>query len=249
MAGEPEKRAELPPSVALAWGRRPASGRGPRPGLSVERIVAAAVRVAEREGLAAVSMSRVAAELGSSPMSLYRHVASKDELLLLMTDLPLEKPPVIDAAADWRDRLSGWAHAYRTLLHRNPWVVRVPISGPPITPNNVAWFEAGLQALAGTALTEDEKVAAVLLVSTHVRSDAQLVGDIEAAGSNSDNAAVLASYGEFLRALIDPEEHPALHRVVQAGVFDAQTTPDDSDFEFGLRTIVNGLETLMDSRS
>src|SRR5215469_11704523 len=76
----------LPAGLEAAWGLRGRPHKGPRPGLSLERIVAAAVRVADAEGLAAVSMSRVAAELGAAPMSLYRYVAAKGELLTLMVD-------------------------------------------------------------------------------------------------------------------------------------------------------------------
>src|SRR6516162_2662775 len=94
---EPD-RADLPDTVAVAWGVRDRPHKGPRPGLSLERIVAAAVRLADAEGLAAVSMSRVAAELGAAPMSLYRHVTAKDELLTLMLDAaygpyPAQPPP------------------------------------------------------------------------------------------------------------------------------------------------------------
>src|SRR5580658_7206567 len=78
--------AGLPGGVAAAWGVRERSHKGPRPALSLSRIVAAAVRVADTEGLDAVSMGRVAAELGAAPMSLYRHVSAKEELLRLMVD-------------------------------------------------------------------------------------------------------------------------------------------------------------------
>src|ERR1700683_2354800 len=76
--------AGLPGSVAAAWGVRERSHKGPRPALSLGRIVAAAVRVADTEGLDAVSMGRVATEVGTAPMSLYRHVSAKEELLTLM---------------------------------------------------------------------------------------------------------------------------------------------------------------------
>ena len=65
---------DLPASIEAAWGLRERPHRGPKPGLSLARIVEAGVQVAEAEGLAAVSMSRVAAELGAAPMSLYRYV-------------------------------------------------------------------------------------------------------------------------------------------------------------------------------
>ena len=98
---------DLPASVAAAWGVRGRPHKGPKPGLSLERIVAAAVQVADAEGLAAVSMSRVAAELGTAPMSLYRYVTAKDELLALMQDAAYGPWPT--GAPDGRRRLAGGA--------------------------------------------------------------------------------------------------------------------------------------------
>jgi AcrR family transcriptional regulator len=86
-AMDDQEATGLPASIEAAWGVRTRPGKGPRPALSLERIVAAAVRVAAVGGLAAVSMGRVAADLGVSTMSLYRYVGSKDELLALMADL------------------------------------------------------------------------------------------------------------------------------------------------------------------
>lgn len=128
----------LPASIETAWGLRERPGKGPRPGLSLERIVAAGVRVAAAEGLAAVSMSRVATDLGASTMSLYRYVAAKDELLTLMMDAAAGPPPadLPRPGETWRDGLSRWAWAYRAILHEHPWIVRIPISGPPAAPNN-----------------------------------------------------------------------------------------------------------------
>src|SRR4051794_12946874 len=77
-------QSQLPPEVAQLWGRRPVVRRGRRPGLGLEEITRAAVRVADAEGLAAVSMARVAQELGNATIALYRHVGGKDELLLLV---------------------------------------------------------------------------------------------------------------------------------------------------------------------
>src|SRR5512133_4294745 len=83
----------LPASIEAAWGVRSRPNKGPRPALSLERIVAAAVRVAATDGLQALSMGRGAADLGVSTMSLYRYVAAQDELLALMADLSFEAPP------------------------------------------------------------------------------------------------------------------------------------------------------------
>ena len=84
-------------------------------------------------------------------MSLYRYVAAKDELLALMVDAALGAPGAPpDADEDWRAGLARWAWTYHDALRRHPWVLRVPISGPPVTPNQVAWLEDGL-ALARPA--------------------------------------------------------------------------------------------------
>src|SRR5262245_35900157 len=100
----------LPASIAAAWGLRERPNKGPRPALSLQRIVAAAVRVAAADGLQAVSMGRVASELGVSTMSLYRYVGAKEELLALMADLTFEAPPARRGPEEsWRDGLARWA--------------------------------------------------------------------------------------------------------------------------------------------
>ena len=88
-----EHGAALPAAVAAAWGVRESPGKGPKPGLSLERIVQAAITIAARDGLGAVSMSRVAADLGASTMSLYRYVSAKDELVKLMVDAGQDPHP------------------------------------------------------------------------------------------------------------------------------------------------------------
>src|SRR5215470_9390724 len=177
---------DLPAGVAAAWGVRDRPHKGPKPGLSLERIVAAAVQVADAEGLAAVSMSRVAAELGTAPMSLYRYVTAKDELLALMVDAaygppPAQPPPGTAPGTGWRAGLSRWAWAMRAAMQRHPWVLHIPIRGLPTLPNEVAWFEEGLRCLQDTGLEENEKASAILLVSGYVRNAAMIDADIEAA--------------------------------------------------------------------
>src|SRR5580692_1854335 len=132
-AGLPGSVAGLPGSVAAAWGVRERPHKGPKPALSLSRIVAAAVRVADTEGLDAVSMGRVAAELGTAPMSLYRHVSAKDELLTLMVDAAWGDSPEPGAPGEsWRAGLSRWAWAMRAQARRHPWVVRIALNSLPI---------------------------------------------------------------------------------------------------------------------
>jgi AcrR family transcriptional regulator len=225
--------------------------KGPRPALSLARIVDAAVRVAAADGLAAVSMSRVAADLGVSTMSLYRYVGSKDELLALMTDLPFEAPPAPRGPEEgWREGLARWAWTERAVLRRNPWVLRIPISGPPITPNAIVWLERGLDCLRGTGLREDEKLSVMLLVTGYVRNQSLLEAEIaaaQAAGVTAPDPELLPSYGRLIARLTDPERFPALHAVIAAGVFD-EPDEGDYDFRFGLERVLDGIEALIEKR-
>jgi AcrR family transcriptional regulator len=241
----------LPASIEAAWGVRERAPKGPRPALSLARIVDAAARVATADGLAAVSMSRVAADLGVSTMSLYRYVASKDELLALMTDLPFEAPPAPRGPEEgWREGLARWAWTERAVLRRNPWVLRIPISGPPITPNAIVWLERGLDCLRGTGLREDEKLSVMLLVTGYVRNQTLLEAEIaaaQAAGVTAPDPELLPSYGRLMARLTDPERFPALHAVIAAGVFD-EPGDGDYDFRFGLERVLDGIEALIDKR-
>ena len=244
----------LPASVAAAWGVRDRPHKGPRPGLSLERIVAAAVQVADAEGLAAVSMSRVATELGTAPMSLYRYVAAKDELLALMVDAaygphPIGPPPETAPGTGWRAGLSRWAWTMRAAMQRHPWVLQIPISGLPTLPNEVAWFEEGLRCLAGTGLAENEKASAILLVSGYVRNAASIDTDVEAAirASGKTPDEWMSSYARTLTQLADPQRFPALTKFIAAGVFD-RADPPEAEFTFGLDRILDGLAALIHAR-
>ena len=240
----------LPASIEAAWGLRERPRKGPKPGLSLERIVAAAIRIAERDGLGSVSMSRVAAELGASAMSLYRYVAAKDELLALMADAAFGPPLAMpDPAAGWREGLSRWAWGTLERMRRHPWVLRIPISGPPITPNQIRWLEQGLQCLRDTGLAEFEKLSVILLVSGYVRNDAIIDADILAAAraSGSEMQEFMPAFARILKRVTDPERFPALTAVLETDVFDVDDDPND-EFTFGLERILDGIEVLVRSR-
>lgn len=239
----------LPASIEAAWGRRGRPTKGPKPGLSLERIVEAAVKIAGADGLAAVSMSRVAADLGASAMSLYRYLAAKEELLALMVDAAAGTPPPTPDEG-WRAGLSRWAWAYRATLYRHPWALRIPISAPPVTPNQVAWLEDGLRSLRETGLTEAEKISVMLLLGGFVRDEATSIADVSAAAraSGSTTQAVMPGYGRLLARLTDAARFPALHAVIASGVFDAEHDPDDG-FSFGLERILDGIDALVRTRT
>jgi AcrR family transcriptional regulator len=244
-----ERGSGLPGPIEAAWGLRGRPVKGPRPGLSLDRIVEAGVKVADAEGLAAVSMGRVAAELSSSAMALYRYVRSKDELLALMVDACAHPLPELDPGAGWRAGLEGWAWAERAMYRRHPWILRVPISGPPALPGQLAWLERGLAALGGTGLEEGEKLSIILLLTGYVRNAGMLEADIGEVLRSGDQSALelMTGYGRVLRRLLDRDRYPALHAVIDAGVFEEEDEPD-YDFIFGLQRVLDGIGALISRR-
>jgi AcrR family transcriptional regulator len=243
--------AALPDSVQLLWGLRDAGGRrGPKPSLQRDEIVAAAIDIADAEGLAAVSMARVAEKVGVSTMALYRYVANKDELLLLMSDAGIDDPPVIAPAtggASWRPRLTAWAHAVRSVWLRRPWLLQIPVTGPPAGPNNMAWLEAGLTALAGTGLSSAERIDVVQVVATYLRGEAWLNLDLLAASTNDPESFGLDYGGPFAR-LLDPERFPELSAVAAEGPFRDIGDPDElaEHDETGLDMLLDGIARRID---
>jgi AcrR family transcriptional regulator len=233
----------VPSSLATAWGLRERPARGPKPSLSLARIVQAGVHLASAEGLAAVSMARVAQELGASTMSLYRYVAAKEELLTLMVDAALGPPPPPDPGEGWRAGLVRWTWGYHERLSAHPWAVRVPIGGPPTTPNQVEWMERALWAMRDTGLSEDEKASVLLLLSGYVRTEATLTVELTMAGFIDDEA--MLGWSRLLRTLTDRDRFPALHALLESGAFD-RADPPQKEFAFGLEVILDGVGALID---
>jgi AcrR family transcriptional regulator len=166
----------LPRALEMLW-RDPAPARRTR-GLSRESIVAAAIELADTDGLGALSMARLAERLGCGTMSLYRHVANKDELVTFMLSAAAGPPPASTDRTDWRGALTDWATGLWDVYHRHPWILPTAAAGPPADPGQLAWLDAGLAALGSTGLAERDKLAAVMAVLHFVRGAAAL--DIEA---------------------------------------------------------------------
>ncbi|WP_327254340.1 TetR/AcrR family transcriptional regulator [Streptomyces sp. NBC_01244] len=251
MANEPEDDGTgLPASLAMAWGLRERPGKGPRPTLTLQRIVDAAVALAATEGMDAVSMGRVAKELGVSTMSLYRYVTAKEELYILMADAGVGAPPAPSGVAGWRELLTEWAYAQRAVLMANSWIVRIPLTGAPVSPNQLAWMERGLAAMTGTALREGEKVSAIILIGGLVRNEATMVADMMDAIVKSGVAPdqVLGRYVRTLRVMTGPDTHPAVTRLLESDAFSGADEPD-FQFRFGLDRILDGLAALISERS
>ncbi|MFD7402962.1 TetR/AcrR family transcriptional regulator C-terminal domain-containing protein [Streptomyces sp. NPDC059866] len=131
----------------VIWARPERTGRGPKPAFTRADIAAAAVRIADAEGLDAVSMRRVAGELGCGTMSLYNYVPRKEDLYELMVDTVSGEHELWEPSGDWRAGMARVAHQTRSLMHRHPWVTRLmsPVYG--FSPNALRYLEHCLACL------------------------------------------------------------------------------------------------------
>ncbi|ONI83544.1 TetR family transcriptional regulator [Saccharothrix sp. ALI-22-I] len=238
----------LPDDIALLWGLREMPRRGRKPSLTITDITRAAIEIADAEGLGAVSMARVAQQLGNSTMALYRHVKSKDELLALMSEAALEMPPEIPADTDWRTGLTLWTNSVRKTLSRHPWYAHIPLNGPPAGPRNLAWLDSALGTLADTPLDEGDKIRIVMGLITFVHGDLRFSVQVME-GFQENPEAFGRSYSQALKVVVDPRKMPALGRLVAAGVFDYDNLYDEQfvedDFAFSLNFYLDGVAAHM----
>lgn len=234
-------------ALELLWAPRDRPRRGPKPGLDLDRIVQAAIAVADREDLQALSMRRVAAELGVGTASLYTYVPGRDELIALMLDtvagystLPHTMP------GNWRAKLEAWAREDWAEFHRHPWVPYV-VSGRLVPgPNALAWYDSALRVLGDTGLSEAEKAAVIDTIDGYVRGLAWAsANSIRAERTTGVSDAIWdARRAAAMAKLVDFERYPALARALVAGV-----SPGSTDtFEIGLQRVLDGIEALIVER-
>jgi AcrR family transcriptional regulator len=242
----------LPRAVALSWGVAERPQRGPKRELSIERIVETAIEIADTEGLAAVSMSKIATTLGFTTMSLYRYVTSKDDVLMLMQDAVCEIPiPPDDEVTDWRAGLREWAGATIHVIRAHPWFSDIPISGMPLMPNNLAVLDWGLRVMQGLPLTEPEKMSTALLLSSYARAVGVVERDVSQAREKAGQPAQRGeAFTEALSELVTDVRFPYLAPLVRSGVYaDSGGEDDQDDFAFGLERILDGIQHYVDARA
>lgn len=237
--------------IELLWGTAAPPSRGPRPTLSVAKIVETAVHIADKDGLAAVSMRRVAEELGFTTMSLYRYVSSKEDLLELMQDAAATPPADLDEMpGNWRDAARWWAAQNVAMFRRHPWFLDIPMTAPPMGPNQVHWMEQLLRALAGTGLSSGEKMGVLTLLSTYALSVGRLEVSFTEGASRTgvDPDEWDSVYTQTLSKVVDPDQLPALAGVLRSGMFDGPDDSPDDNLTFGLEVILDGVESLIERR-
>lgn len=237
-----------PSVVELLWGTGRQPRRGPKPSLSTEAIVGAAIELADAEGMGAVSMQRVAERLGYTKMSLYRYIPGKAELAALMLEAAMGAPPDLAAARShstevpWRAGLRAWAEEIFRRYLAHPWTLELSAGVRPMGPHELGWLEAALGAMAAIPLTGPERLDTVVVLNGHVRSLAQQtrIGDADGMEERlvRQLAEVMAVAGDRY-----PEVTAAMGEQAIGG------SARDDALNFGIDRILDGLETLIDRRT
>lgn len=239
-------------TIELLWGLRSNAGRGPKPGLTVDQIVTAAIAIADLEGIDGLSMRKVAEQLRVGTMSLYRYVPGKAELLDVMVDRVCgETTRPRRRAATWRTRLEQIARANRELLERHPWLLQVSTLHPPLGPGVLAKYEHELGALEGIGLSDVEMDAVVSLVIGYVRAAVQAAAEAERARAQPEQTddEWWNALAPFLEQVFDAERFPLSARVGSAAAEHHQGAYDtEFAFEFGLGCVLDGIAVLVESR-
>ncbi len=210
--------------------------------LTRERIVAAAVELIEREGVDAVSMRRIAAELGSGVMSLYNHVPSKDALLdgvaeQVMSGIDFSSEP----GASWEDLLRAQARAFRQIARAHPRCTMVVVSRPNASATGLRPIEHALGTLRSAGFAGDEAVRVVRAFVAYIVGSllrevgvAPSVAPQHQGGQSADGARGVG------KLQLNPAEFPQVTRLAA----ELMQSDHDADFEFGLELLMRALADL-----
>ena len=237
--GELRARARHGQTSEVVWERLQRAT--PRTQREVARIVAAAIEVADRDGLDALSMRRLASNLGTGTTSLYRYVLSKEELLTLMVDAvnasDLKTPP----SGDWRTKFTTLAREHRQQLLAHPWLVAEIASRPAIGPNTLRAADEILGVAIGMGLDPTTAGSVVATLLRFVRgSAADELAELDATRrTGMTQEEWRDSIAPYVRGVIESGHFPAFTSVVMS----ADPT-DDEQFEFGLARLLDGFERL-----
>jgi AcrR family transcriptional regulator len=249
-----ERAAEAAGAAEPIWARPEPGVR--RAGYTRDQIARTALAIADAEGFDAVSMRRVAAELGAGTMTLYHYVRNKDELIELMDDAMMAEVilPDDELPSQWREALAEIARRSRAAWERHQWAKDQP-PGVRIGPNGMRHFEQSLQAVAGTKLDWLDKVEIINMVDDYVVG--YILGQGEAGMTKEELrekwVEPMARYldvqlatGDFPNVQEMADELGGIRPAINSFV---DTIGDDQHFERGLGRLLDGIEKYVDSKS
>lgn len=211
----------------------------PRPGLSREQIVRAAIELADGEGVPALSMRRIAVALGSGTMSLYRHVPGKDELMELMVDAVLAELPPRTPSGDWRADFRRYAGQRRELMLRHTWLAELLVGKPPMGPNALRQFENVVSVVRELGCDITTAASVVSTIGGYTLGIVQTeLGDRETwqrAGMTED--AWRSRIGPYVQGIVEAGRHPRFTEFI----IDGKDLDYEERFTFGLDCLIDGI--------
>jgi AcrR family transcriptional regulator len=210
----------------------------------VPAIAEAAARIADQEGYPALSMQRVAAEVGVTKMALYRYVAGKSDLEAVMIEAAVGDPPdLAGVPGGWRARLEEFVRLLALAWRAHPWLPWVTVGDRVMGPRELGWVESAVGALDVTPLDGTERLDAVFVLFGHIRNTQSM----STAGTQpwTGDKRLTPVMHELLAA--NGERYPALHQVFTVGGSLAGSA--DNGREFGLCRLLDGLQMLIERRT
>jgi AcrR family transcriptional regulator len=232
----------------LLWEQRTPPSRGPKPTLTPDDVVMAAIEIADDQGLAALTMQAVSARLGFTTMAVYRYFPSKEALYDAIVDAGMGLPPrPAEPRATWREEVANVARAKRAMLISRPWLAELPFVAAPHGPNWLSWLEAVVDPLSATGLRPADVGEMLSIVDGYTRGSSDTAISLaraRASGKSMEEwaAAVGADLG---RSIGDPR-FPKFAAIITAPTEGTPRTMDES-FEFGLARVLDGIELYIKS--
>jgi AcrR family transcriptional regulator len=242
MAASNRVDPELRRRSELLWEDRSRPTRGPKPALTPDDVVRAAVRIADEDGLSALTMQAVSAKLGYTTMAVYRYFPSKEALVDAIVDAGMGLPPRPAPNAGWRAEVAQWAHAKRAMLIARPWLAELPFVAAPHGPNWLSWLEALTAPLARTGLRAADVGEMISVIDGFTRGASDTAVSLARAEARGISelewaAAVGADLG---RAIGDPR-FPNFAAVLTTPS-DGKPRAMDESFDFCLQRVLDGIE-------
>ena len=233
---------ELRRRSELLWDDRSQPTRGPKPALTPDDVVRAAVEIADADGLAAVTMHAVAATLGFTTMAVYRYFPNKETLLDAIVDAGIGLPPqAIAPLGEWRDEVVRWAHAKRAMLCARPWLAELPFVAAPHGPNWLRWLEALVDALSRTGLSAADLGQMLSVIDGYTRGASDTAISLaRARARGTSDEAWAAAVGADLGRAINDVRFPAFSALLTSPTTGQSRTIDES-FDFGLHRVLDGI--------
>jgi AcrR family transcriptional regulator len=214
-----------------------AGGRCAREPLSRDRILAAAVEIADERGVGSVTMREVASRLGVEAMSLYNHVANKDDILDGMADLVAEQFDLPENAVGWREAMRRRAVSAHEVFGRHPWAPMLFDSRESSGPSRLRYYDRVLGTLIRAGFSLEDAAHAFSLLDSYIYGFGIEQFNVSAGGDSREEAA------EAILAYIPAETYPYLHQMAVHAMkvgYDAE-----DDFSFGLEIVLDGLERIL----